>query len=119
MLLPPEESKPTRETIAGAFDDDEADISTEDIERIFGKPGKVNIYTGEITYVGLHHIEYDINTFTSCSGACVFLLDKNQPDSVDPADWGKVVAIHSGAHPTLGDRNFGFKINSHSSFADR
>jgi hypothetical protein len=107
-----EDTKPTKETVAGAYET-EVDISTTDIARIYGKPGKVNIYTGTINYVGVTHIEYDINTFTGCSGAVVFLLDQNQPeDSVRMCDFGAAVAIHSGAHPSMGDRNFGFMLNS-------
>ena len=112
-----EDSKPTKKTIGGAFEQGlEVNISELDIERIYGQPGKVNIYTGEIIYVGEKHIEYSINSFTGCSGAIVFLLDKDQPPSVDPSDWGRAVAIHSGAHPTLGDRNYGLLINHHPSF---
>jgi len=86
-------------------------ISNEQLDEIYGKPNEVNIYTGEITHVGEKHIEYDINSFTSCSGAIVFLLDKDQPESVDPRlDHGKAVAIHAGAHPFMNARNLGFKL---------
>ena len=85
-------------------------LTQTDLEGIYGRPDAVNIYTGQITLVGEKHIEYDINTFTGCSGAIVFLLDQGQPDSVDPTDYGKAIAVHSGAHPSLLDRNFGFKI---------
>jgi len=61
----------------------------------------------------MDHIEYDINSFTGCSGGIVFLTDEGQPDSVDSCDIGKAVAIHSGSHPVIGDRNFGFIINRH------
>lgn len=45
------------------------------------------------------HIEYNINSFTGCSRAVVFLLDKGQPeDSVQECDY-------AGAYPTLGERN--------------
>lgn len=68
-----------------------------------------NVYTGEITYVGEKHIEYDANSFDGCSGAIVFLLDKNQPESVMEIDCGCAVAVHAGAHPYY-DRNLGFII---------
>jgi len=75
--------KPTKKkTIVGAFET-EVELSEAEIEKIYGKPGMVNIYTGEITYVGPQHIEYTINAFTGCAGAIVFLLDVDQPDSVD------------------------------------
>jgi hypothetical protein len=113
-----EDSKPTKKTIAGAFEgiDFELEISVADVQRIYGKPGKVNIYTGEIKFVGEMHIEYDINSFTGCSGAVVFLLDENQPeDLVQRCDWGAAVAIHAGAHPSQGDRNYSFMIKHHAS----
>ena len=108
----PDEAKPTTKTVAGALED-EVDITDAQLKAIYGKPGQVNIYTGEILYVGKDFIEYNINSFTGCSGAVVFLLDVNQPDSVDQSDYGKAIAIHSGAHPVIGDRNVGFLINSH------
>lgn len=46
------------------------------------------------------------------------VLDEGQHDSVDPSDYGKAVAIHSGAHPAIGDRNVGFLISSHPSLRD-
>jgi hypothetical protein len=113
-----EDSKSTKKTIAGAFEGIyfKLEISVADIERIYGKPEKVNIYTGEIKLVGEMHIEYDINSFTGCSGAVVFLLDENQPeDSVQQCDWGAAVAIHAGAHPSQGDRNYGFMIKHYAS----
>jgi hypothetical protein len=108
----PKHAKPTKKTIAGAFEN-EVDMDETEIKRIYGEHGQVNIYTGEILYVGKDHIEYDINSFTGCSGAIVFLTDVSQPNSVDSCDVGKAVAIHSGSHPFVGDRNFGFIISRH------
>eukprot|EP00978_Attheya_sp_CCMP212_P010616 scaffold25813_cov56-Attheya_sp.AAC.2 len=90
-----EESKPRHGTIGGAAEPD-VSISETQIEAIYGSPNTVNIYTGEITYVGEKHIEYNFNAFTGCSGAVVFLLDKNQPSSVQQCDYGKAIAIHLG-----------------------
>ena len=105
-----EATRPTPRIVAGCGEDEKT-ISKEELEAIYGQPNKVNIYTGEITHVGEKHIEYDVNSFTSCSGAIVFLLDKGQPESVDPnLDHGKAVAIHAGAHPFVNDRNLGFKL---------
>ena len=112
----PEEGKPNKKTVATVFED-EVRISEMGLETIYGKHNQVNIYTGEILYVGPDFIEYDINSFMGCSGAVVFLLDMNQPDSLDQANYGKAIAIHSGAHPTVGDRNVGFLINSYPVFA--
>ena len=104
-----EDSKPSKKTIGGAFEiGTEVNISESDIEQIYGQLGKVNVYTGEIIYVGEKHIEYSINAFTGCSGAVVFLLDRGQPPSVGPSNWGRAIAVHSGAHPTIGDRNYAF-----------
>eukprot|EP00978_Attheya_sp_CCMP212_P017690 scaffold47390_cov49-Attheya_sp.AAC.4 len=106
----PKDAKPTKKTIAGAFEH-EVDMEETEIKKIYGEYGQVNIYTGEIMYIGMDHIEYGINSFTGCSGGIVFLTDEGQPDSVDSCDIGKAVAIHSGSHPVMGDRNFGFIIN--------
>ena len=111
-----EDSRPTPETIVGAADIEA--LKDLNIDTYYGQPGHVNIYTGEIKYVGPKHIEYSINSFTGCSGAVVFLLDQNQPDSVDQTDWGKAIAVHSGAHPLMDDRNYGFLINKHPIFAN-
>ena len=110
----PQEAKPTKKSVAGAFED-EVDVADAQLKTIYGEHGQVNIYTGDILYVGKDFIEYDINSFTGCAGAVVFLLDMGQPDSVDPSDYGKAVAIHCGAHPVIGDRNVGFLISSHPS----
>lgn len=70
----------------------------------------VNVYTGEITFVGDVHIEYNNNTFEGCSGAIVFLLDKHQPEeSVKERDYGCAIAVHVGAHPHY-DRNLAFVL---------
>lgn len=108
VLFTPQ-GKPTRQTVA-SVGVQEVDISDSELERIYGQPNSVNLYTGLITYVGDDHIEYDINTFTGCSGATVFLLDQGQPPSVQQCDYGRAVAVHAGAHPFMATRNLGFKI---------
>jgi hypothetical protein len=110
-----ESTKPNKFTIAGF--QHVLPMSETLIREIYGKPYEVNIYTRHITYVGASHIEYTFNAFTGCSGAVVFLLDKNQPESVQECDWGHAVAIHSGAHPFLQNRNYGFVIRDHPDFA--
>jgi hypothetical protein len=89
------------------------DISQDKLAMIFGKPERVNIYTGTITFADptQPHIEYDINSFTGCSGAIVFLLDKGQPEGVKEIDHGKAFAIHAGGHPILANRNIAFKLS--------
>jgi hypothetical protein len=105
--------KPTRTTVAGTGEVIVA-IDDEKLAKLYGNPNVPNIYTGTIKTVGegSNHIEYDLNAFTGCSGAAVFLLDKNQPESVDPSDFGKAIAVHSGAHPVALDRNIGFLLSS-------
>jgi hypothetical protein len=111
-----EESKPRHDTIGGAAEP-YVSMSEAQIKAIYGPPDTANIYTGGITYVGEKHIEYDFNSFTGCAGAVVFLLDKNQPSSVQQCDYGKAIVIHSGAHPFLASRNFGFMIRQHPAFS--
>lgn len=87
-------------------------VKEKELAHIFGTPGNVHIYTGKITFAGDNHVEYDLNSFTSCSGSLVFLLDKQQPEeSVRQEDYGKVIAVHAGAHPTLTNRNLGFRMH--------
>mmetsp|Transcript_22270 Transcript_22270/g.26770 ORF Transcript_22270/g.26770 Transcript_22270/m.26770 type:complete len:440 (-) Transcript_22270:793-2112(-) len=81
-----------------------------ELEALYGRTHRVNIYTGIITRVGLHHIEYSMNSFKGCSGSIVFLLDKNQPESVSEVDYGCAIAVHAGGHPSELKRNVGFKI---------
>jgi hypothetical protein len=113
-----EESKPNAKRIQGAFETSLA-LDEARIQDIYGKPGVVNIYTGEIAYVGTHHIEYNFNSFSGCSGAVVFLLDVDQPDdgSMQECDYGTAVAIHSGAHPIRDFRNYGFMLHHHPELA--
>ena len=106
-------SKPTPVSVAGSGEDAKK-IGTTALERIYGAPNEVNIYTGEITRVYGDHIEYDLNSFTGCSGATVFLLDRDQPSSVQPCDYGCAVAVHAGSHPVLTSRNIGFIMRKHA-----
>jgi hypothetical protein len=106
------EAKPRSDTISGRFEVN-VPISEQLIELIYGVPNVVNIYTGQITYAGEKHIEYDFNAFKGCAGSIVFLLDIDQPTSVQECDFGKAVAVHSGAHPGLADRNYGFMLRHH------
>jgi hypothetical protein len=46
-------------------------------------------------------------------------FDKDQPeDSVQECDQGKAIAIHCGAHPYQGDRNYGFMLIKHDPSLD-
>jgi hypothetical protein len=76
----------------------------------------VAIYTGEITYVGMYHIEHNINTYDGCSGAIIFLLDTDdQLATVNQEDRGKAIAVHVGYGGELLHSNIGFKINKGTS----
>lgn len=74
------------------------DLPKEDILRIFGTDNAVNIYTGETTAVSQDNdvFRHSVNSFRGCSGAIVFLLDKNQ-DLVEPQHYGKAIGVHVGA----------------------
>lgn len=74
----------------------------------YGSRNDVNLYTGEIAF-GEHHIEHNVNTYSGCSGSLIFLLDQDQPDSVDHDDFGKVIAIHIGSKHEL-EGNVGLKL---------
>ena len=90
-------------------------INPVELKEIYGEKDRVNVYTGQITYVSLsgQTFGHSINTFRGCSGAVIFLLDEGQDDcGVEESDFGKAIAIHGG-----GDRlengsvvNFGFRI---------
>lgn len=70
----------------------------------------MNILTGKVTAVDENMIVYDMNSYGGCSGAIIFLLDKDQPESVRPEDTGKAIAIHTGSHPDERiNRNMAFK----------
>ena len=73
------------------------DFPKDDIMRIFGQDNDVSIYTGEITAVSPDKEVFchSINSFRGCSGAIVFLLDKNQ-HFVGDQDYGKAIGVHVG-----------------------
>jgi hypothetical protein len=53
---------------------------------------------------------HDINTYKGCSGAIVFLLDKEQPEtSVTSNDHGKAIAVHGGGN-VMSQRNYGYTL---------
>jgi hypothetical protein len=86
-------------------------FTPEQVSRIYGGPNQITILTGEITTVGADYIAYDINSYGGCLGAVIFLLDRDQPESVIPEDYGKALAVHSGPHPHMAAaRNIGFLL---------
>ena len=82
---------------------------------IYGPKGNPCIYTGSVTEVSTNDKTFchDINTFAGCSGAVVFLLDR-QPDRFGYDDdqimelMGKAVGVHVGGLDT--DNNIGFLL---------
>lgn len=75
----------------------------------------MNIYTGEILRVSQDgsSFEHNINTYKGCSGALVFLLDRDQNgNGTLEADWGKAIAVHVGGKfvEEGRPRNFAFKL---------
>jgi len=79
------------------------EVDDDKLHAVYGPAGSMAIYCGKISYVGVHHIEYGLNSSNGCSGATVFLLDvPNQHPSVRKVDYGKAVASHAGFHPELG-----------------
>jgi hypothetical protein len=99
---------------AGNVVTDAGNVSAEEVVLICGPVDSVNIYTGEVTYVGQDHVAYNINTFKGFSGALVFLVDgPEQSNFVQPAQFGKVIAVHAGYDSGSGS-NIGFKITKSS-----
>lgn len=74
------------------------EITEDEVKDAFGEPGMIHIYTGEIKQVFPKHFEHTINTLRGCSGAIIFLLDTEQPESVKPNDYGCAIGIHTGGH---------------------
>lgn len=85
-----------------------------EMERYYGTEFNSNIQTGEIIGVAGDgsFFTHDINTFKGCSGAVVFLLDKNQPDSVREKDYGKAIGVHGAA--AAEDTNVAFALHGKS-----
>lgn len=78
-------------------DDAEAPRST-NMEDFYGADGQSCIYTGAVTEISPNGktFGHNINTYTGCSGAVVFLLDKDQPEDLDDSLHGLAVGIHTG-----------------------
>ncbi|CAB9529189.1 expressed unknown protein [Seminavis robusta] len=72
-------------------------------QRKFYGPARVAvIQTGVVTAVYGSNREvfaHNINTYEGCSGAIIFLLDKDQsPESVGRDDHGKAIGVHAAGH---------------------
>lgn len=85
-------------------DERPSELTLEEQIKYHGPPKVPVIQTGEVTrvYGGGAVFEHNINTFEGCSGAVIFLLDKGQPDSVDPVtDYGKAIGVHAAGYRPL------------------
>lgn len=86
---------------------------------VFGEMFTPCVYTGEVVRVSDDGstFEHTINTFLGCSGAIIFLLDKNQPADIARATssggnlHGKAIGLHAGSpEPYDVKTNVGFKL---------
>ena len=57
-----------------------------------GSPSRMEhvIFTGKITHVGDGYVEYDMNSFSGCSGAAIFLFEEDHPEYL------RVIGVHAG-----------------------
>jgi hypothetical protein len=78
--------------------------SSLDLTSRYGSINQPCIYTVKVTEISENGKTFchDINTFEGCSGAIVFLLDKDQPSDMGNTLAGMAVGIHSMAGSTLG-----------------
>jgi len=82
-----------------------------DLLEVYGQKFQVCIYTGQVTELSANGRTFchNINTFGGCSGAIIFLLDRNQSDDVAAEFCGRAVGINVGGLDV--DSNLGFLIN--------
>jgi hypothetical protein len=76
-------------------------LSLEEEAKYYGPPDVPVIQTGVITgiYGNGAVFSHSINTYEGCSGAIIFLLDKEQPpESVQAADFGKAIGVHAAGY---------------------
>ena len=92
-------------------EDAKAPLNT-DLVQVYGQKFQVCIYTGQVTEISANGRTFchNINTFKGCSGAIIFLLDRNQSDDVAAEFHGRAVGINVGGLDV--DNNLGFLINN-------
>jgi hypothetical protein len=68
------------------------------LEDFYGQKLQACIYTGEVTEISAKAQTFchNINTFEGCSGAVVFLLDRNQQVELEDTFHGMAVGVHVG-----------------------
>jgi hypothetical protein len=83
-----------------------------DLVQVYGQKFQVCIYTGQVTEISANGWTFchNINTFKGCSGAIIFLLDRNQSDDVAAEFYGRAVGINVGGLDV--DNNLGFFVNN-------
>lgn len=84
--------------------------SSLDLTSRYGSIHQACIYTGKVTEISENGKTFchNINTFEGCSGAIIFLLDKDQPEDMDNTLVGMAVGIHSGGLDI--SNNLAFKL---------
>jgi len=80
------------------------------MEAFYGADGQSCIYTGVVTEIFANGktFGHNINACTGCSGAVVFLLDKDQPEDFDESLHGLAVGIQAGGLDA--NNNLGFVL---------
>ena len=69
------------------------DMRTVDLEKVYGPPDEISIYSGTITGIGEQYFTHDMNSYRGCSGAITFLLEGE--------DAGKCIGVHVGSPPEI------------------
>ena len=83
-------------------------LSEEEEKKFYGPARVPVILTGEVKAVygdRRQVFAHNINTYAGCSGAIIFLLDKDQPpESVQDIDWGLAIGVQAAGytHHNLG-----------------
>lgn len=89
--------------------DDAGALASVVLSRVYGDKNQTCIYTGEVTEFSPDRTTFchSINSFAGCSGAVVFLLDRNQPQKIEDFH-GMAVGIHVGGLDN--DNNIAFLL---------
>ena len=91
-----------------------APLDQGELEQYFGRVNNVCVLTGQVGAVHGRAFEHSINTFRGCSGAIVFLLDRQDQSHGHAMEHaGKAIGVHVGGKPigAAGERaNLAFRI---------
>jgi hypothetical protein len=85
--------------------------SNVELEDFYGQKLQACVYTGKVTEVSANDRTFchDINAFEGCSGAVIFVLDRNQPVHVEEQYHGMAVGVHVGGLDL--HNNIAFKLH--------